>query len=76
MLTNIATTTICERFIRTLKDEEVHLRDYYDFDEAERSIVRFIHRYNDQRLHSALGYRPPAEFEELFSNTQRALAPA
>lgn len=56
---------ICERFMRTLKVEEIYLRDYADFDEAERSIVRFIHRYNERRLHSALGYRPPAEFEHI-----------
>jgi putative transposase len=54
-----------ERFIRTIKSEEVYLRDYADFDEASRSIVRFIHRYNHRRLHSALGYRPPAEFERI-----------
>jgi transposase InsO family protein len=59
---------ICERFMRTLKDEEVHLRDYLDFDHAKRSIANFIHRYNERRLHSALGYRPPAEFETLSTN--------
>ncbi len=64
-----------ERFIRTIKSEEVYLRDYADFDEASRSIVRFIHRYNDRRLHSALGYRPPAEFEQL-QETDDTLAPA
>jgi transposase InsO family protein len=42
---------ICERFMRTLKDEEVRLRDYSDFHHAERSIIHFIHRYNDRRLH-------------------------
>ena len=61
--------------MRTLKDEEVHLRDYTDFDNAQGSIVRFIHRYNDRRLHSALGYRPPAEFEAQFLN-QTAPLPA
>jgi len=54
-----------ERFVRTIKDEEVYLRDYVDFDEAARSIPRFIHRYNNQRLHSKLGYRPPEEFERI-----------
>jgi len=54
---------VCERFMRTLKYEEVHVREYLDFEGARASIVRFIHRYNDQRLHSALGYRPPSEFE-------------
>jgi transposase InsO family protein len=54
-----------ERFIRTIKDEEVYLRDYVDFDEAARSIARFIHKYNNRRLHSKLGYRPPEEFERI-----------
>ena len=66
---------ICERFMRTLKDEEVNLRDYLSFDNAEHSIVHFIHRYNERRLHSALGYRPPAEFEGL-SSTQTTPIPA
>ena len=39
------------------------MREYADFDEASRSIVKFIHRYNHRRLHSKLGYRPPVEFE-------------
>lgn len=54
-----------ERFIRTIKSEEVYLRDYGDFGEAAGSIARFIHRYNTRRLHSKLGYRPPEEFERI-----------
>jgi transposase InsO family protein len=54
-----------ERFIRTIKSEEIYLREYADFDEASRSIVKFIHRYNHRRLHSRLGYRPPVEFERI-----------
>lgn len=58
-----------ERFFRTLKQEEVYLHDYQSFGEAEASIGRFIDDvYNQKRLHSALGYRPPCEFEELFLN--------
>ena len=58
-----------ERFFRTLKQEEVYLHDYQTFAEAEASIGRFIEAvYNQKRLHSALGYRPPAEFEQLFLN--------
>jgi putative transposase len=56
-----------ERFFRTLKQEEVYLHDYQSFLEAEASIGRFIDDvYNQKRLHSALGYRPPCEFEKLF----------
>ncbi len=53
-----------ESFMKTLKQEEVDGRDYRDIDEARRQIGAFIEQiYNRQRLHSALGYRPPMEFE-------------
>lgn len=57
-----------ESFFKTLKSEEVYLKDYRDIDEAEQHLDRFIEDvYNTKRLHSALGYRPPAEFELLLS---------
>jgi putative transposase len=53
-----------ESFIKTLKQEEVDGRDYRDLEQARQSIGAFIEDvYNRQRLHSALAYRPPAEFE-------------
>lgn len=56
-----------ERFMRTIKYEEVYLADYQTLAEARASIKRFIEEvYNRKRLHSALGYRPPVEFEQLF----------
>jgi len=54
----------CESFMKTLKYEEVYRNEYRDFHEARTSIGEFLDRvYNQKRLHSALGYVPPAEFE-------------
>ena len=54
----------CESFMKTLKYEEVHRNEYRDLAEARASIARFLEKvYNQKRLHSALGYLPPAEFE-------------
>ena len=53
-----------ESFMKTLKSEEVYRNEYRDFNEAHASIGEFLERvYNQKRLHSALGYLPPAEFE-------------
>ena len=55
---------IAERFMRTLKYEEIYLNDYDTFIEVLNSVEHFIESvYNCKRLHSALGYVPPAEFE-------------
>jgi transposase InsO family protein len=57
-----------ERFMRTIKYEEVYLADYQTLTEARASINHFVEEvYNRKRLHSALGYRPPVEFEQLCS---------
>jgi transposase InsO family protein len=55
---------LCESFLKTLKYEQVHREDYRDYAEANTGIEHFLEKvYNEKRLHSALGYRPPAEFE-------------
>jgi transposase InsO family protein len=54
----------CERFMRTLKREEIYAGDYLDLEDLRAKIEDFIERYyNKKRLHSALGYQSPEEFE-------------
>lgn len=53
-----------ERLMRTIKEEEVDLSDYRDFQEASQEICRFIEEvYMTKRIHSSLGYLTPAEYE-------------
>jgi transposase InsO family protein len=55
----------CESFLKTLKHDEVYRNEYRDFDDARSSIGQFLDVvYNQYRLHSALGYRAPADFEK------------
>jgi len=55
-----------ESFIKTLKNEEVYLWDYKTFEDVKNRIPYFIEEvYNEKRLHSALGYCPPNEYEKL-----------
>jgi putative transposase len=56
-----------ESFFKTLKYEEVYLKEYRTFEEALMNLEAFIEDvYNTKRLHSSLGYLPPAEFEAAF----------
>lgn len=60
-----------ESFMKTLKAEEVDGRSFKNIEDARRSIAVFIDAiYNTERLHSALGYRPPLEFETNFTLAQ------
>ncbi len=54
-----------ERLMRTIKEEEVALTEYLDFHDAYGQIGRFLEEvYQHKRIHSALGYLTPAEFEQ------------
>ena len=55
----------CESFMKTLKREEIYANRYHDLDHMRANVEEFIeHYYNQQRLHSALGYQTPVEFEQ------------
>jgi len=60
----------CESFMKTLMREEIHANVYRDLDDMRTNIQAFIEEYyNRLRLHSALGYRPPEEFEQAANST-------
>ncbi len=53
-----------ERLVRTIKEEEVDLSEYRDYQDAYRQVGRFLDQvYMHKRIHSSLGYLTPAEFE-------------
>lgn len=65
----------CESFMKTLKYEEVLRNEYRDLAEALASIPVFLEKvYNQKRLHSALGYMPPAEFEAQLATQNKEAA--
>ena len=60
-----------ESFMKTLKTEEVYLWEYWTLEDVQHRIPFFIEQvYNQKRLHSALGYRPPSEFEDMMCQAQ------
>ena len=61
-----------ESFFKTLKYEEVHLANYETYDDVVQRIPHFIEEvYNSKRLHSALGYLPPKEYEMTIQTTAK-----
>jgi transposase InsO family protein len=65
-----------ERLWRTVKVEEVYLRDYQTVAEARYGLGRYFGLYNNRRLHQALGYRTPAEVYGVAVGTAVALRSA
>ena len=63
----------CESFMKTLKVEEIYCSEYRNIEDLRFHMDDFIeHYYNERRLHSALGYRSPAEFEAAAANADQA----
>ena len=61
----------CESFLKTLKREELYATTYRDLEHLRTNMAAFIDQYyNRIRLHSALGYRPPEEFERTVASAQ------
>ena len=57
---------LAERFIRTLKEEHLDYTEYQDFDDAFEQLAHWLEvEYMTERIHSALGYLTPAEFEAM-----------
>jgi transposase InsO family protein len=66
----------CERFMKTLKQEEIRCSEYRDMEDLRANLSIFLDRYyNATRLHSALGYRSPDEFERWAAQSARAAIP-
>ena len=64
----------CESFLKTLKREEIYARRYDNLEHLRANIEEFIEEYyNRQRLHSALGYKSPEEFEKQIEPSNAAL---
>jgi transposase InsO family protein len=61
-----------ERLMRTIKEEEVELSEYRNFEEAYQEIGKFLDEvYTKKRIHSSLGYLTPIEFENQWNKQQQ-----
>ena len=59
-----------ERFMRTLKEELLWLEEFAGLDEAQDKLSVWIDFYNKRYLHSALGYKSPMEYEQLYQEEE------
>ena len=67
---NVYDNAYLESFMKTLKIEEVYIKEYENFEDAYNNIMQFIEIvYNEKRLHSGIDYKPPVEFENEVLNT-------
>ncbi len=64
----------CESFMKTLKREEIYAHTYRDLDHLRANMAAFIEQYdNRDRLHAALGYHSPDEFEQVARSATTAI---
>ena len=69
---HLASVIVLCSFFKTLKYEEVHLANYKNYDHVAQHMPHFIEEvYNSKRLHSALGYLPPKEYEMAIQTTAK-----
>ncbi len=62
---------LIESFFKTQRREALSRCCYQDYADAYASIAAYLHVYTTERLHSRLGYGPPAEFEEAYAAARR-----
>jgi putative transposase len=65
-----------ESFFKTLKHEEIHLKEYLTFEDVKNKLPKFIEDvYNQKRMHSSIDYLSPTEFEEKIQKMKKSKRP-
>jgi transposase InsO family protein len=70
---NCYDNAVAESYFKTIKSEEIYWKHYRTRDEARTSIADYIDYYNNERLHSSIGYNTPRECRELKSRNQLSI---